>query len=139
MHHVVFCVHPENQDKAADMWRDLGFTFTELHFPDIGLRVLLDWGGGIEIISPSGPGQEAEEVGRFLAEHGEGIYSVVVTVADLDSAVTIAERHGARSEYRQDRSQPGIRVLESRHSPVHGMPASFLETSLGPDDLPPQP
>jgi hypothetical protein len=113
------------------MWRDLGFTFTEIDLADIGLRVLLDWDGGVEIISPSGSGgSEADEVERFLSEHGEGIYSVVVKVPGIDSAVTVAERHGARVEYRQDRSQPGLTVFESRHSPVHGMPVTFLETNL---------
>ena len=71
---------------------------------------------------------EAEEVERFLAEHGEGIYSVVVKVPDIDSAVSVAEKRGARVEYRQDRSSPGLKVLESRHAPVYGMPVTFLET-----------
>jgi 4-hydroxyphenylpyruvate dioxygenase-like putative hemolysin len=111
------------------MWRNLGFTFTEIDLTDIGLRVLLDWDGGIEIISPSGSGgSEAEEVERFLSEHGEGVYSVVVKVPDIDSAVTVAEQHGAHSEYRQDRSGPGHSLVESRHSPVHGMPVTFLTT-----------
>lgn len=129
LHHVVFCVRRENQDNAARMWRNLGFTFTEIDLADIGLRVLLDWDGGIEIISSSGSGgSEAEGVERFLSEHGEGVYSVVVKVPDIDSAVTVAEKHGAHAEYRQDRSSQGLKLLESRHSPVHGMSMTFLET-----------
>ncbi|MCU0270091.1 MAG: hypothetical protein MUF83_15790, partial [Acidimicrobiales bacterium] len=54
LHHVVFCVHAENQDRAADFWRDLGFEFADIDVPDVGLRVLLDWTRGIEIISPVG-------------------------------------------------------------------------------------
>jgi methylmalonyl-CoA/ethylmalonyl-CoA epimerase len=129
LHHVVFCVRRDNQDNATRMWRDLGFSFTEINLADLGLRVLLDWDGGIEIISPSGSGgSETEEVERFLSEHGEGVYSVVVKVPDIDSAVTVAEQHGARADYRQDRSRPGLSLLESRHSPVHGMPVTFLMT-----------
>jgi hypothetical protein len=26
LHHVVFCVHPENQERAAAFWRDVDLT-----------------------------------------------------------------------------------------------------------------
>jgi hypothetical protein len=50
LHHVVFCVEPDNQDAAADVWRTLGFEFVEILLADVLLRVLLDWTRGIEII-----------------------------------------------------------------------------------------
>ena len=30
LHDVVFCVRAENQERAADFWRDLGLTFVEI-------------------------------------------------------------------------------------------------------------
>jgi hypothetical protein len=53
LHHVVFCVEPDNQDAAADIWRTLGFEFVEILLDDVSLRVLLDWTRGIEIVSPT--------------------------------------------------------------------------------------
>lgn len=131
LHHVVFCVRRENQDAAAALWSDLGFTFTEIDLADVGLRVLLDWDGGIEVIAPTAAGgSEAANVERFLAEHGEGVYSVVVTVPDIDAATAVAERHGSRVEYSQDRSTPEFALREARHAALFGMPATFLATDL---------
>ena len=53
LHHVVFCVEPDNQDAAADVWRTLGFEFVEILLDDVSFRVLLDWTRGIEIVSPT--------------------------------------------------------------------------------------
>lgn len=134
VHHVVFCVRPENQDAAARLWTDLGFTLTEINLEEEGLRVLLDWNRGVEIISPTASGgDQAVEVERFLAEHGEGVYSVVVRTADVDAAVSVAERHGSATEYRQDRVGPGFSLTEARHAPLFGMPVTFLTTDLGQD------
>ena len=65
VHHVVFCVRPENQERAADFWRGLGMTFSEVPLVDEGIRVLLDWSSGIELVSPSEP--EGTETARFRA------------------------------------------------------------------------
>jgi len=56
LHHVVFCVEPDDHDAAADIWRALGFEFAEILLEDISLRVLLDWTRGIEIVSPTTSG-----------------------------------------------------------------------------------
>ena len=53
LHHVVFCVRPENQQRAAGLWRELGLQFQEVPLEDLGVRVLIDWNAGIEIISPT--------------------------------------------------------------------------------------
>jgi methylmalonyl-CoA/ethylmalonyl-CoA epimerase len=87
LHHVVFCVEPDHQDAAADLWRTLGFEFAEFLLDDVSLRVLLDWTRGIEIIAPTSD-DASECAGRsFLDQHGEGVYSVVVRVEVMSAAI----------------------------------------------------
>jgi 4-hydroxyphenylpyruvate dioxygenase-like putative hemolysin len=133
LHHVVFCVHHQNQDQAAAFWRDLGFVFAEIDLPDIGLRVLLDWDRGIEIISPSeSAGPQAQDVTDFLRLHGEGVYSVVVRTTSVAGPIAVAERHGARVDFQQHRGGEGegFELDEARLSPVFGMPVTLLATDL---------
>jgi 4-hydroxyphenylpyruvate dioxygenase-like putative hemolysin len=133
LHHVVFCVERKNQDQAAAFWQDLGFSFVEIDLPDVGLRVLLDWDRGIEIISPSEPaGPEAADVTDFLRLHGEGVYSVVVRTADVAGPISVAERHGARVDFQQHRGSEseGFQLDEARLSPFFGMPVTLLATDL---------
>jgi len=129
LHHVVFCVHRENQDAAAAFWTDLGLGFEEIDLPDVGLRVLLDWHAGIEIISPTpGAGDEAAAFTAFLEDTGEGVYSVVVTAPDVAGPIGIAERYGSRVLYQQHRDDGGFSLDEAMLSPLHGMPITFLAT-----------
>ncbi len=133
LHHVVFCVEPKNLERATAFWQDLGFTFAELDLPDVGLRVLLDWDGGIEIISPSQPETpEAADVTDFLRVHGEGVYSVVVRTPEVAGPISVAERHGARVDFQQHRGgeNEGFELDEARLSPVFGMPVTLLATDL---------
>jgi 4-hydroxyphenylpyruvate dioxygenase-like putative hemolysin len=129
LHHVVFCVQREHQDEAADLWRAIGFEFVDIDLPDVGLRVLLDWGRGIEIIAPTeAAGPEAADVEAFLEQHGEGVYSVVVRSADIAGPIAIAAKYGADVEYQQHREGPGFTLDEARLRPVHGMPVTLLAT-----------
>lgn len=72
LHHVVFAVARERQDAAGKLFTELGFTLNDIDLEHLGLRVLLDWDRGIELISP-GPESDAEvatSVSQFLADHG---------------------------------------------------------------------
>jgi hypothetical protein len=129
LHHVVFCVRRVNQDAAAAFWRDLGFEFADIDLPDVGLRVLLDWDRGIEIIAPTeGAGDAAASFVQFLDEHDEGVYSVVVRTAEVAAPISIAARHGATVEYQQHRDDGGHSLDEASLSPMHGMRLTFLAT-----------
>ena len=129
LHHVVFCVQRENQDEAADFWRALGFEFVDIDLPDVGLRVLLDWGRGIEIIAPTeAAGPEAADVEEFLEQQGEGVYSVVVRTADIAGPISIAATYGAEVEFQQHREGTGFALDEARLHPLHGMPVTLLAT-----------
>ncbi len=131
LHHVVFCVERAHQDDAANFWKDLGFEFAEIDLADVGLRVLLDWTRGIEIISPSDiNAAEGARVQQFLAERGEGVYSVVVLANDIDDPLSVAARYGATPQMRQDRSGDGFALEEATLSPVYGMPITFIATDL---------
>jgi methylmalonyl-CoA/ethylmalonyl-CoA epimerase len=128
LHHVVFCVRPENQEQATDFWRELGLEFDEIVLPELSLRVLLSWEAGIEVISPTGDHPAAAAFTTFLAEKGEGVYSVAVGVPDHGAAVEIARRHGAETLYHQVRDDEHS-LEESMLAPLHGMPVTFLTTS----------
>lgn len=129
LHHVVFCVRSENQDRAADVWQRLGLTFEDIKLPELDLRVLLDWDSGIEIISPMGDSPAAASFVQFLAEHGEGVYSVVVRVDDVDDAISRIDGHDAPVLYREHRGGDGEHVIdEAMLAPVYGMAVTFLAT-----------
>jgi hypothetical protein len=128
LHHVVFCVRPENQDHAAGLWRDLGLTFMEVDLADLGLRVLIDWDAGIEVVAPTGPGDQAQSFTEFLDDRGEGLYSIVMSVAEVGGPAGIAARYGAPVRYEQRRQHGGLRIDEVSLEPVHGMAVTFLAT-----------
>jgi methylmalonyl-CoA/ethylmalonyl-CoA epimerase len=130
LHHVVFCVRPENHDAAAALWRDLGVDLQDFPLEEEGLRVLLDWSAGIEVISPSE--QEGTETARFrewLDEHGEGVYSVVVRTIGVEGAISAVAKHGMGVRYQQHREH-GERILDEVDlSPAFGMPLTLLSTN----------
>jgi hypothetical protein len=131
LHHVVFCVRPENQERAADLWRDLGLSFDELALEEEGLRVLLAWSAGIELVAPTeAGGTESDRFRAFLAERGEGVFSVVVRTDDVEGPIAVAGRHGAAVAYQQHREFDGIVVDEAELTPVLGMPITLLATNL---------
>ncbi len=133
LHHVVFCVRPENQDHAAGLWRELGLNFYEIDLDDLGIRVLIDWEAGIEILSPTNSdGQQAASFTEFLAVHGEGFYSIVMAVSEVDGPAAIAARYGAPIRYEQHRDHGGMHLDEIMLEPLHGMTVTFLATEAGP-------
>jgi hypothetical protein len=131
LHHVVFVVEPENQERAADLWRELGLTFQEIPLAEEGLRVLLDWSAGIEIVSPAAPaGTETARFRQLLDERGEGVCSVVVRSEEVETPLSVALRHGAEVRYRQHREDGDMVLDEIDLTPVCGMPVTLLATTL---------
>jgi len=130
LHHVVFCVRPENQERAAGLWRELGLQFQEVSLEDLGVRVLIDWNAGIEIISPTDTAStKAADFTAFLDERGEGLYSVVMGVSEVDGPAAIAARYGAPIQFEQRRTYGSFQLDEIMLAPVHGMAITFLATS----------
>jgi 4-hydroxyphenylpyruvate dioxygenase-like putative hemolysin len=86
LHHVAWCVKPENMDRARAYWEEaIGLDRMEdLDLADLGIRVLVSWEGGVEIMCPTNEdGSMAVAVRKFLDERGEGVYSVVYNVSDI--------------------------------------------------------
>ena len=131
LHHVVFAVARERHDAVGQLFTDLGFTFNEIALDELGLRVLLDWERGIELISPN-PQSSAEVAGfvnDFLARHGDGVYTVVVQVPGASAAQDIAQRYGSITRFRQGFEGDG-NYLEEIDLTVFGLPLTFLSTNL---------
>ena len=131
LHHIVFAVARERHDTMGQMFTELGFTFNEMSLDELGIRVLLDWERGIELISPN-PGSVAEvatSVNEFLAAHGDGIFTVVVQVPNASDAEAIARGYGSVTRFRQGFEGDG-NYLEEIDLSVLGLPLTFLSTNL---------
>jgi hypothetical protein len=131
LHHVVFAVTRERHDAVGQLFTELGFSFDDINLDELGLRVLLDWNRGIELISPN-PGSTAEvaaSVTEFLASRGDGVFTVVVQVPGASEAEDIAKRYGSTTRFRQGFKGEG-NYLEEIDLSVLGLPLTFLSTNL---------
>jgi methylmalonyl-CoA/ethylmalonyl-CoA epimerase len=134
LHHVVFAVARERQDVVGQLFTELGFNLEDIKLDELGLRVLLDWNRGIELISPD-PGSAATvavSVTEFLASHGDGVFTVVVQVPGASQAEDIAKRYGSTTRFQQgfdDKAASG-NYLEEIDLSVLGLPLTFLSTNL---------
>ncbi|HME77937.1 MAG TPA: hypothetical protein VKI00_20505 [Mycobacterium sp.] len=130
VHHVVFAVTPEQLSETLQFFSELGFRFQTIELEDVGLRVLLDWDGGLELVTPLSSGADvAGGVAQFLERNGPGVYSVVVRVGDTPAAEQVAQRYGAQTRFQQHRGGDGYELDEIELS-VLGLPLTFLSTDL---------
>ena len=107
-------------------------TFQEVPLAEEGIRVLLDWSAGVEIVAPAEPeGTETARFRAFLDERGEGVFSVVVRTAEIDEPIKELAPYGASVRYRQHREAGDIVVDEADLTPVLGMSITLLATNLG--------
>jgi 4-hydroxyphenylpyruvate dioxygenase-like putative hemolysin len=128
VHHVVFAVTAEQLSETAQFFSELGFRFQTIELEDVGLRVLLDWDGGLELVTPL-KAEDTGEVAQFLQRNGPGVYSVVIRVGDASAAEQVAQRYGARTQFQQHRGGDGFELDEIEIS-VLGLPLTFLSTDL---------
>jgi hypothetical protein len=86
--HVVYCVRPENFDRVAEYWaKRFDIVFDDISEPRLGLKIRLSLPAGIEIITPDASlGTVVSRVAEFLETNGEGIYSLVYGVPDMDES-----------------------------------------------------
>lgn len=71
----------------------------------------------------------ATSVNEFLDRHGDGIYTVVVKVADAAAAETITENYGSSTRFRQGFASEGSYLDETDLS-VLGLPLTLLSTNV---------
>jgi 4-hydroxyphenylpyruvate dioxygenase-like putative hemolysin len=131
LHHVVFAVALERHDAVAQMFTDLGYVLAPAELTELGLRINLDWDRGIEIISPltGATAAVAESVKTFLADKGDGIYTVVLQVPDAAAAEAVTQRYGAAIRFRQKLEGDGTHLEEIDLS-VLDLPLTLLDTNL---------
>jgi hypothetical protein len=60
VHHVVFAVTQEQLGATAQFFSELGFRFQTIELEDVGLRVLLDWDGGLELVTALSSGADGD-------------------------------------------------------------------------------
>jgi 4-hydroxyphenylpyruvate dioxygenase-like putative hemolysin len=127
---VVFATPQEQLSETTQFFLDLGFRFQTIELQDVGLRVLLDWDGGLELVTPLSSEADGDNaVAQFLQQNGPGVYSVVIRVGDASAAEQVALRHGARTRFHQHRGGDGYELDEIEIS-VLGLPLTFLSTDL---------
>lgn len=127
--HVVYCLRPENLDRAAAFLSEaLGAKFEDSSRPELGLRILISLASGLELIAPSPElGVAPARFTDFLATHGEGVYDVVYGVRDLDQTIARAAAHGVGVTHRGSFAdlppwKGRMDVLDEAHlEPVCGM------------------
>lgn len=127
--HVVYCLRPENLERAATFLADaLGATFEDSSRPELGLRILISLESGLELIAPDATiGPAPARFTDFLEHHGEGVYDVVYGVRDLDETIARAAAHGIGVTHRGSFAdlppwQGRMDVLDEAHlEPVFGM------------------
>jgi len=131
LHHVVFAVASERHDTVAQMFTDLGFTLQPAELTEFGLRIQLDWDGGVEVISPitGSTAPVAASVNEFLDKNGDGVYTVVLKVPGAAAAESAAKRYGATVRFRQRFEGEGTHLEEIDLS-VFDLPLTLLDTSL---------
>lgn len=130
VHHVVYAVDSDRIDATADFFTELGFTFANFVLEDVGLRVMLDWTGGLELVTPEPGGNgDSSSVAEFLRNAGDGVYSVAIRVPEASAAEDVARRYGATTQYRQHR-EVGTHSLDEIDLRVLGLPVTFLSTDL---------
>jgi len=75
---------------GLDDWDDLG------ELDEAGVRVFVSWSSGLELLAPT---RAESMIEHHLAERGEGLFSLVVGVADLDTAVEQVRSAGGKAVY----------------------------------------
>ena len=93
--HVAYMCRPENHDACVKQLEELfrfGFE-TDHQVP--GLRFTWSWSTGLEVLSPIGREEPmARRAWDFLDQRGEGVYSVIVGVPDLEEGLEHARSLG---------------------------------------------
>jgi hypothetical protein len=99
VNHISFVyASPERQEAARDEFTSLlGVNdWNEVVAPDRGIRVFMSWDSGLELLCPTAPGSILED---HLERHGEGFYSLVMAVPDMDESLLRLKENGREPVY----------------------------------------
>jgi 4-hydroxyphenylpyruvate dioxygenase-like putative hemolysin len=120
VHHVVWCVRQESLPALQEYWTGaLGVPLASSHIAELGLHLLMSWEAGVEIVAPSvEPGSFTPALEAFLDAKGEGVFSTVYEVDDLDAAVEHAVARGAAIAF-EDVIEPETLAQRLHWTPDH--------------------
>jgi hypothetical protein len=136
-------------DAAKEMWEQrLGVELIDFALEADGVRVLLAWDAGVELISPQGPpGPAGTMVRTHLDKHGEGVYAAVLLTDDFESVEIGMKAVGSRLVHPEEAviegvplpngvvasdndsvgSAPGFELTGGLFDEVHGMRLAFQQ------------
>ena len=97
-------------DAAKEMWEQrLGVELIDFVLEADGLRVVLGWDAGVELISPHGrPGPAGTMVRAHLDKQGEGVYAAVLLTDDFESVETGMKAVGSRLAHPEEAVIEGV-------------------------------
>lgn len=97
-------------DAAKELWeRRLGVELIDFVLEADGLRVLLAWDAGVELVSPHGPtGPVGTMVRTHLDLHGEGVYATVLLTDDSGSVEIGMKAIGSRLMHPEEAVVEGV-------------------------------
>jgi hypothetical protein len=97
-HIILLYRNRENQDSARQKFTELlGIDdWDEVGEGDEGIYIWISWTSGIELVCPT---REVPAFEKHLAAHGEGFYSLVFGVGDLDQAVAHIKQISGRAPH----------------------------------------
>jgi hypothetical protein len=94
---VVFIYRPESLSGALkDFEQTLGINDFEGPYTseEFGLSVAVSWSAGIELVAPTQKGTYSDALWAYLNERGEGMFSLVYRVRNLQEAEARAIQNG---------------------------------------------
>ena len=94
--HVVWLVQPQNLEAYVEKFSKLfrtQFDGPQLR-PAFGVKFWVSWEAGLEILAPWGDNDSAKMWTQRLKDRGEGVFSVVFGVRDLEEASEHARQLG---------------------------------------------
>lgn len=96
---------------------------------DYGLRAMVSWDGGIELISPT---DANSMVAKFLDKRGEGLFGVIFKVGDIEEARARAEDKGFRVMGEVNSGLPdGFKVFKEitlHPKDTYGIPTTLMQS-----------
>jgi methylmalonyl-CoA epimerase len=99
---------------------------------DYGMRVMVSWDGGIELISPI---DNNSMVARFIEKKGEGLFGVIFRVGDIEESRARAEAKGFRVTGDVDSGLPdGFKVFKEitlHPKDTYGIPTTLVQSERG--------
>lgn len=126
LHHIVFAV--EETAPAVAAWRNaLGLEAEAAAQPEgsqLELTPLPVGDAFLELVQPATPDHR---VARYLADRGEGMFSLSVEVDDLDGAVRELQAKGVPISPPEPGVLPNTRVARIPREAAHGVAIQLLE------------